>query len=108
MDDQSDHHGSRQMLGHQASVHAEDTWLTVSEVAARLRVSRDTVERWIHTGQLLAVNVGADPFLAHHRACWRINPKSLQDFLNTRFSKSPLPARHRFRQRNSDLIEFIK
>jgi excisionase family DNA binding protein len=108
MDNQSNHHGSRQILGHQASAHAGDNWLTVSEVAARLRVSRDTVERWIHTGQLLAVNVGTDPILAHRRARWRVNPKSLEGFLNTRFSRPPLPARRKFRQRNSDLIEFIK
>ena len=34
-------------------------WLTIQEVADILNISRDTVERWISTGALRAIDVSA-------------------------------------------------
>lgn len=37
---------------------AEERWLTVSEVAVRIRTTPDTVRRWIRQGRLHAVMPG--------------------------------------------------
>lgn len=38
--------------------HPESSWLTVSEVASRLSVSKTTIRRWIGAGVLRADHVG--------------------------------------------------
>lgn len=43
---------------HSTPHHSEDRYLTVAEVAERLRVNRQTVRNWIARGQLGAVRVG--------------------------------------------------
>jgi excisionase family DNA binding protein len=84
-------------------------WLTIQEVALRLHVSRDTVERWISAGSLKAVDVSARSALVSHRRCWRIPADSLDAFLERRATLPaacpPAKVRRRPRQR---VIEFIK
>lgn len=52
----------------------EEEPLTVSEVAAMLRVNLDTVRRWIRKGQLRARRFGG-------RAGYRINPAEVRRFM---------------------------
>lgn len=84
-------------------------WLTVGEVARHLRVSRDTVERWIHSGNLRAVDIGGRSSLISRRRCWRIPTESLEAFLDGRASLPlrPSPAKARIPPREG-VIEFIK
>lgn len=87
----------------------ESRWLTVGEVARHLRVSRDTVERWIHNGNLRAVNVGTRSTLVSRRCCWRVSMESLEAFLEGRASPLPPPRSPRVRLGSqTDVIEFIK
>lgn len=51
----------------------EQDWLTVDEVAAKLRVHRETVKRWIRGGKLKAVKAGK---------LHRIAPDDVQTFLS--------------------------
>jgi excisionase family DNA binding protein len=84
-------------------------WLTIGEVARHLRVSRDTVERWIHNGNLRAVNVGSRSTLVSRRRCWRVSVESLEAFLEGRASPLPLPPSPKVRLGSqTDVIEFIK
>ena len=86
----------------------ESRWLTVGEVARHLRVSRDTVERWIHNGNLKAVNVGTRSTLVSRR-CWRVSAESLEAFLEGRVSPMPLPPSPKVKLGSqTDVIEFIK
>jgi len=87
----------------------DSRWLTIQEVALRLHVSRDTVERWINTGDLLAVNVGSRRSKKPCRSSWRISSQGLEDFLNARANRTPMPPPTRPpRRRSPDFIEFIK
>jgi len=87
----------------------ESRWLTIGEVARHLRVSRDTVERWIRNGNLRAVNVGTRSTLVSHRRCWRVSAESLEAFLEGRVSPMPLPPSPKVRLgAQTDVIEFIK
>jgi excisionase family DNA binding protein len=84
-------------------------WLTVNEVAARLHVSRDTVERWINAGSIHAVDVSGRLKKQSCRPLWRISAESLDVFLNTRANKaSTIPPARPPRRRSPNLIEFIK
>jgi excisionase family DNA binding protein len=48
-----------------------DTFLTVKEVAKKLRVSERSIFRYIHSGRLKASKVGY----------WRIREKDLKEFI---------------------------
>jgi excisionase family DNA binding protein len=50
---------------------------TVVEVAGQLRVSGDTVRRWLRSGELKGIPLGA-------RAGYRISDADLRDFLERR------------------------
>ena len=52
-------------------------YLTVSEVAKRLKVTPLTVRRWINAGSLAGIQLG-------DRAGWRITETDLQTFLDAR------------------------
>ncbi|MDP9363134.1 MAG: helix-turn-helix domain-containing protein [Chloroflexota bacterium] len=54
-------------------------YLTVSEVAERLKVTPLTVRRWIKSGELIGVQLG-------DRAGWRISEEDLEAFLEARRS----------------------
>ena len=87
----------------------ESRWLTVGEVARHLRVSRDTVERWIRNGNLRAVNVGTRSTLVSRRRCWRVSVESLEAFLEGRASPLPPPPSLKVRTAPATaVIEFIK
>lgn len=83
-------------------------WLTIREVAGNLRISRDTVERWIHNGQVKAIDVSKDSCDASHRPCWRINSASLDNFLQARLNRPPSPKRIYPKRHRPEIIEFIK
>jgi excisionase family DNA binding protein len=51
---------------------ADDELLTTAEVAARLKVTRQTVQRLINTGNLVASRVGRE---------WRVKRSELDAFL---------------------------
>ena len=52
-------------------------YLTVSEVAKRLKVTPLTVRRWLNSGSLAGIQLG-------DRAGWRITEADLQAFLDAR------------------------
>ena len=77
-------------------------------LALRLQVSRDTVERWINTGNLRAVDVNGRPKNRSRRSMWRISAESLDAFLDARANSSPAPPPPPRRQHLNNVIEFIK
>src|SRR5215207_2305773 len=64
------------MLGHAARSTGME-YLTVSEVAKRLKVTPLTVRRWLNSGSLAGIQLG-------DRAGWRITETDLQAFLDAR------------------------
>lgn len=82
-------------------------WLTIQEVAHLLNISRDTVERWINTGCLRAVDVSARNSSCRRRT-WRVSSGSLERFLETRANGAPIPKRTMRRRKKPGVIEFIK
>ena len=50
-------------------------WLTIEEIAEELRVSEETVRRWIRTKKLKALSIGRG---------YRIRRKDYEDFLDRR------------------------
>lgn len=55
-------------------------YLTVNEVAERLKVTPLTVRRWLKAGDLVGIQLG-------DRAGWRITEADLEQFLSERRSK---------------------
>jgi len=58
----------------------EPEFLTVEEVANRLRVHEDTVLRWIRAGRLKAYKIGRD---------YRIERTDYEEFLRQRYTGNP-------------------
>ena len=83
-------------------------WLTVSEVAERFQVSRNTVGRWVRAGLLSAIDVSPNSKIGSHRPSWRIRSDNLESFVESRVSVPPPPPRAKPRQKIFDIIEFIK
>jgi excisionase family DNA binding protein len=52
----------------------DEKYLTVDEVAVRLRVHAQTVRRWLRSGQLKGTSI-------NRRAGWRISEREVQRFL---------------------------
>ena len=57
--------------------------LKVDEVADKMRVNRRTVQTWIDSGELAAVDVRPDQA---RRAMWRVQPIDLLNFAQARKS----------------------
>jgi len=65
-----------------------DRLLTVEEVAGKLNLTTETIRRWLRTGQLRGVRIGA------RRAGWRISERELAAYLDAQMSMtepSPFP-----------------
>jgi len=58
---------------------AEVKFLTVAEVASLMRVSKMTVYRLVHTGELTAVRVGRS---------FRVPERAVNDYLRDAFAES--------------------
>lgn len=71
---------------------ALEPFLTSSELAKILRVSRDKVMGWIRRGQLTAINVSEGA-----RPRYRVSRESLEEFLKVREVQPP-PSRTKRRQ----------
>jgi len=83
-------------------------WLTIQEVAARLHVSRDTVERWINAGSIRAVDVGGRLGRESRRHSWRISSEGLDAFLGARANTRQAHVPKVRRSARPGVIEFIK
>lgn len=59
---------------------AEERLLTVADVAARLRVSEETVRQWLRNEQLSGYNLGG-------QAGWRIPAPEVERLLASRLNK---------------------
>ena len=57
--------------------HADPKFLTVAEVAAMMRVSKMTVYRLVHAGELSAVRVGRS---------FRVPERAVQDYLRDAYT----------------------
>ena len=75
---------------------------TTSQVAQQLGVDQGKVLDWIHSGQLVAVNVATN---SGGRPRWRVSQESLAEFLTRRKSQTPPSTRPR-RKTKSDVTEF--
>jgi len=75
----------------------------VKQVAEHYGVREHTVLSWIHSGELLAVNVGRTPGAKKPR--WRITAESLAAFELIR-THNPPPPRTKRRRRQADVIAF--
>jgi excisionase family DNA binding protein len=83
-------------------------WLTIQEVAARLHVSRDTVERWINAGSIRAVDVGGRRGKESRRSSWRVSSQNLEAFLEARANMRQAHVPKVRRSVRPGVIEFIK
>jgi excisionase family DNA binding protein len=83
-------------------------WLTIQEVALRLHVSRDTVERWINMGSIRAVDVGGRLAKESRRHSWRISSEGLDAFLDARANRRQARVPKVRRSARPGVIEFIK
>jgi excisionase family DNA binding protein len=54
-----------------------EDWLTIEEIAEELRVSEETVRRWIRKKQLKALSIGRG---------YRIRRRDYEDFVNRRLT----------------------
>jgi excisionase family DNA binding protein len=52
-----------------------ENWLTTEEIAKDLKVNVNTVRRWIHSGELVALDVGGE---------YRISREDYEDFIQRR------------------------
>jgi excisionase family DNA binding protein len=57
---------------------AGDDWLTVRDIATHLKVSEETVRRWIRDRELPALTLGK-------KAGFRIRPADLETFITARY-----------------------
>lgn len=68
--------GDRNELAERASGASATQFLTVAEVAALMRVSKMTVYRLVHNGELPAVRVGRS---------FRVHAKAVHDYLDNSY-----------------------
>jgi excisionase family DNA binding protein len=85
---------------------ANKAWMTVQDVTGLVLVSRDSVARWIASGELRAVNISGDA--RTHRPSWRISSLALDEFLESRATRPPAPSKSAPHKRTSGVVEFVK
>lgn len=85
---------------------SEARTFTVRDLEQRLGVREHTILGWIHSHQLKAINVGTAPGKKKPR--WRVTEEDLMAFLAQRASNPPVVVLRRRKQRQSEVIEFIK
>jgi hypothetical protein len=79
-----------------------DAYLSPQTIADRLGLAKvDRVLSWIHSGELVALNVSARP----GRPTWRVAAADLDRFLAGRRTR-PATPRARRRERYTDVIRF--
>lgn len=77
------------------------SWRTPPQIAAELAIDVSKVLAWIHSGQLVAVNVAEN---ATGRARWRIAQAEFEAFLNRRQRRPQVAVKRRKKQ--VGVIEF--
>ncbi len=89
-------------------VKSPQDWLTLDEAADELRVSRDTVERLVASGQIRAVTIET-PRSKGRRSLYRIQRTWIDDYMQTRVRPTtppvrPIPRRRRHSRPDHDFI----
>lgn len=77
------------------------SWRTPPQIAEELAIDVSKVLSWIHTGQLVAVNVAEK---VAGRARWRIAQTEFEAFLNRRQRRPQVVVKRRKKQ--AGVIEF--
>lgn len=70
--------------------------LTIEEAVILAKISRDTIERMIRSGDLRAANMAPD--LSKGKACWRLRRSDIEDLIDRRLTARPgymAPAKKR-------------
>lgn len=81
----------------------EPKFVTVSEVAADLAVSRETVTGWIRAGRLRAIDISA----RKGRATYRVHVADLEIFTQARAVTADAPVgRRRKKTTDDDVTEY--
>lgn len=83
-------------------------YLTVPGLAQSLGIDQAKVLHWLHTGQLVGVNIAENP---SGRPRWRIPRESWESFQAARSNQpapAPRPQRRRRRRTDHHVIEFFK
>ena len=80
----------RQLLAEADRV-SDSEWLTVEEVAEKLRISTSHVYELIHNGELKVVNLAHQNGKVAQRGFYRIRQSQLRDFVRSRETNS-IPA----------------
>jgi hypothetical protein len=78
---------------------------SVRDLCERYAVNEHTVLAWLHSGELVGLNVGRSSDKKKPR--WRITAGALAAFEQLRTASSPHPQTRR-RKRSTDVIEFYK
>ncbi|NLX15226.1 MAG: helix-turn-helix domain-containing protein [Phycisphaerales bacterium] len=86
----------------------QQEWLTVTEVADELKVSRDTIERLIGSGQMKAASIET-PKGRGKRSRYRVRRDWMEDFMLSKANSAPTTPRqnHRRRPRLKSPYDFI-
>jgi len=81
---------------------------TIRDICNRFAVNENTVLRWVHSGELRAVNVGVE--MGKKKPRWRIEQSSLDAFIALRTPTNPAPTgkRRRRKKQTSGVVEFFK
>ncbi len=61
-----------------------DTWLTVDEVANKLKVSKSIIYRLVRNGELKAINLAENNSKPSQKGHYRIKQQDLNNFINTK------------------------
>ena len=79
---------------------------SIRDLVTIYSVTKQTALKWIHSGDLKAINCGTE--LGKKKPRWRGTEKALADFENLRAAQtSPPTTRRRKRKPSTDVVEFF-
>jgi excisionase family DNA binding protein len=80
----------------------QHNWLTVDDIAKELKISKSIVYRLIRNGELEAVNIVENNGKISRKGHYRIQRKSLDNYINQR-KVNPLPDKITYSRRSRNL-----
>lgn len=77
----------RSCLAEEVRAQIQPIVLTIEEAVILAKISRDTIERMIRSGDLRAANMAPDP--SKGKACWRLRRSDIEDLIDRRLTARP-------------------